>query len=146
MPLFLGTSKYPAEGDFERTGEQSLTERWREEGPPALPGWMSQTAYGVPGDGPPNARDYAMEYEPMPAPARGPEVAHVSSSQYLAHFAQYLSQRNFVDDVSEDLNTLQDQPPASVKEASSSQIMQSRHIRCFLILLIRSRHRLNTLH
>ena len=34
------------------------------------------------------------------------------SSQYLAHFAQYLSQRNFVDDVSEDLNTLQDdQPP-----------------------------------
>jgi hypothetical protein len=35
------------------------------------------------------------------------------SSQYLAHFAQYLSQRNFVDDVSEDLNTLQDaqEPP-----------------------------------
>ena len=32
--------------------------------------------------------------------------------RYLAHFAQYLSQRNFVDDVSEDLNTLQDdQPP-----------------------------------
>jgi len=37
------------------------------------------------------------------------------SSQYLAHFAQYLSQRNFVDDVSEDLNTLHDDqnPPPS---------------------------------
>lgn len=37
------------------------------------------------------------------------------SSQYLAHFAQYLSQRNFVDDVSEDINTLHDDqnPPAS---------------------------------
>jgi len=39
------------------------------------------------------------------------------SSQYLAHFAQYLSQRNFVDDVSEDLNSLQDdQPPPPQSE------------------------------
>eukprot|EP00908_Phaeocystis_cordata_P014003 Transcript_25111.p1 GENE.Transcript_25111~~Transcript_25111.p1 ORF type:complete len:714 (+),score=257.10 Transcript_25111:220-2361(+) len=39
------------------------------------------------------------------------------SSQYLAHFAQYLSQRNFVDDVSEDLNSLQDdQPPPAQSE------------------------------
>jgi len=39
------------------------------------------------------------------------------SSQYLAHFAQYLSQRNFVDDVSEDLNSLQDDQPPPTQEA-----------------------------
>lgn len=39
------------------------------------------------------------------------------SSEYLEHYTQYLSQRNFVNDVSQDLDTLQDQPPA----ASDSQ-------------------------
>ena len=67
-------------------------------------------------------RQYAR---PPAAPSCAPPIAYAprrprvapARRRYLAHFAQYLSQRNFVDDVSEDLNSLQDdQPPPAQSE------------------------------